>query len=125
MDERLNEIRSFLIEMYNEYPALKFKCGYGSSNTTYIVEVEPFSEYNNEEYAKRELEFCNSFESRNIDYDIIFVSEGDICKVKDIIFKIGYDDNKPLFESNKTIFNSELLSTWISHSGNINYSLAA
>jgi len=102
MDERLNEIKSFLIEMYDKYPSLRFKCGYGSSNNIYIVEVEPLPEYNNEEYAKKELEFCDSFESKNIDCDIIFVSSKDICKAKDIIFKIGYDDDESYIRLIKT-----------------------
>ena len=68
MDERIDRIKAFLIEMNSKFNDLKFRCGYGSSNHTFIIEVAPLSEFNNnEDYAKEELCFATQFD---IDYEI-------------------------------------------------------
>lgn len=126
MQERINEIKEFLIEVNRRFPDLKFKCGHGSSEHTYIVEVYPLSEFNNNEiYAKMELDFSYSFEDKYKECDIIFVSEEDICKVEYVLFEIGY--GSPIeYKKNNTIFDFDFDSWLIEQKAcEINYALAA
>lgn len=126
MDEKIERIKAFLIEMNSKFDALKFKCGYGSSNHTFIIEVTPLSEFNtNEEYAKEEFNFATQFDIDYLDYDIIFVSEDGVCKVEKVLFEIGYDS--PIeFKINNTIFDFDY-DEWVGEQKacEINYALAA
>lgn len=126
MDERIDRIKAFLIEMNSKFNNLKFRCGYGSSNHTFIIEVTPLSEFNNnEDYAKEELRFTTQFDIDYADYDIIFVSEEDICKVQDAILEIGYDSQIE-YKKNNTIFDFDF-DSWVIEQKvcEINYALAA
>lgn len=92
MDEKIERIKAFLIEMNSRFSTLKFRCGYGSSNHTFIIEVTPLSEFDtNEEYVKEEFNFATHFDLDYLDYDIIFVSEDGAYKVENVLFEIGYD----------------------------------
>lgn len=123
MDKLLKEIKSFLETAHNQFKSLKFKVGYGCSKTTYIVDVCPLEEFkNNEDYAKMEIDFCDSFEEQHPEYTIIFVSEGSVCKVTDPILSIGYN---PLgYTPNRINFDS-IFSSWQNSKSNNNYALAA
>ena len=112
--------------MNSKFNNLKFRCGHGSSNHTFIIEVAPLSEFNNnEDYAKEELCFATQFDIDYADYDIIFVSEEDVCKAQDILFEIGYDS--PIeYKKNNTIFDFNFDSWLIEQKEEeINYALAA
>ena len=71
MMKAIDRIKSFIISANELFPVLKFRCGFGSTEHTYIVEVKPLEEFNNNED------------------DVIFVSEDDLIAVKDVIFAIG------------------------------------
>lgn len=102
MDYILEEIISFLDKAHNSFSRLKFKVGYGCSSNTYIVEVRPLEEFSkNEEYAKMEIDFCDSFELMHPEHTIIFVSEEGICKVDNPLKKIGYEDKPFMFSWNQ------------------------
>ncbi|WP_148335638.1 hypothetical protein [Bacteroides neonati] len=126
MDERIDKIKIFLIEMNSQFKKLKFRCGYGSSNHTFIIEVKPLSEFNNNEnYAKEEFLFTTQFDIDYSDYDIIFVSEEGLCKVNDVLFEIGYES--PIeYKKNNQIFEFNY-DDWVMEekAGEINYALAA
>lgn len=123
MEATLNEINAFLYKAHQNFNTLKFKVGYGSSKSTYIVEVLPLKEYKeNEEYAQMEVDFCEDFEERHPDYEIIFVSENSLCKVAEAILQIGYN---PLgYIPNKTKFKSSL-EKWLKNNPKNNYALAS
>lgn len=89
MNEQLQTIYDFLIGINDLYPSMNFKCGYGASKLSYIVEVSPKQAYNNGEYAIKELEFAKEFETKYTDDIIIFVEEGDACGIKDCIFTVS------------------------------------
>lgn len=123
MDEKLKEIRGFLVYANGMFPNLKFRCGYGATNHTYIVEVKPLSEFDhNEEYARMELQFTDSFENWYKDMDLIFVSDNDLCRIEEVLFMIGYDDD-PQFVPNKLNFDFDF-DLWMTEN-NDNYTLAA
>ena len=112
MDERIDRIKAFLIEMNSKFNNLKFRCGHGSSNHTFIIEVAPLSEFNNnEDYAREELCFATQFDIDYADYDILF--------------EIGYDS--PIeYKKNNTIFDFNFDSWLIEQKEEeINYALAA
>ena len=98
MNEQLQTIYDFLISINDLYPSMNFKCGYGASKLSYIVEESPKQAYNNGEYAIKELEFAKEFETKYTDDIIIFVEEGDACGIKDCIFTIGGIVESQLFE---------------------------
>lgn len=89
MNEQLQTIYDFLIGINALFPSMSFKCGYGASKLSYIVEVSPKQAYNNGDYAIKELEFAKKFETKYTDDIVIFVEEGDACGIKDCIFTIG------------------------------------
>lgn len=86
----IDRIKSFLISANDLFPDLKFRCGFGSTEHTYIVEVSPLAEFNNnEDYAKMERDFSISFQEEYRGDDVIFVAEDDLIEVRDIVFVIG------------------------------------
>lgn len=90
MMKAIDRIKYFIISANELFPVLKFRCGFGSTEHTYIVEVKPLEEFNNnEDYAKMERDFCVSFQKEYNEDDVIFVSEDDLIAVKDVIFAIG------------------------------------
>lgn len=124
MDCILKEIKSFLTEACNSFETLKFRVGYGCYNTTYIVEVSPLKEFKeNEEYAKMEIDFCDSFEQKHPECTIIFVSEESLSKVKDVIFFIKH--NSLEYSSNKKINLNSIFNSWLKNNSKDNYALAA
>ena len=61
--EALQEIKLFLEKACERFHDLSFKVGYGAWDTTFIVEVYPLSEYeNNEEFAEMGYYFSRHFE---------------------------------------------------------------
>lgn len=91
MKNIITEIRNFLIGANKKYPNIKFKLGYGDSEDVFIVDVRPYSEFrSNEGYAKMESGFCDLFSEKYPNFDLIFVSEGDICAIEKLICKVGY-----------------------------------
>ena len=90
MMKAIDRIKSFIISTNELFPVLKFRYGFGSTEHTYIVEVKPLEEFNNnEDYAKMERDFCVSFQKEYNEDDVIFVSEDDLIAVKDVM-NFGY-----------------------------------
>lgn len=105
------------IEQKN-YIALSVKnMVYIAGNTVNCVDIS--------DYAREELCFATQFDIDYADYDIIFVSEEDVCKAQDILFEIGYDS--PIeYKKNNTIFDFNFDSWLIEQKEEeINYALAA
>lgn len=124
MDSILKEIKSFLTEACSTFETLKFRVGYGCHNTTYIVEVSPLKEFKeNEEYAKMEIDFCDSFEQKHPECTIIFASEEGLCKVKDVLFSIKH--NSLEYSLNNKINLNSIFNNWLIHNSDNNYALAA
>lgn len=92
--EALQEIKLFLEDACEQFHDLSFKVGYGARNTTYIVEVYPLSEYeNNEEFAEMGYRFSAYFESESHpECTIIFKSpERILFKVEKPILEVKYN----------------------------------
>ena len=82
MMKAIDRIKSFIISANELFPVLKFRCGFGSTEHTYIVEVKPLEEFNNnEDYAKMERDFCVSFQKEYNEHDGIFaIGEPQYCE---------------------------------------------
>lgn len=93
IDERLEMISSFLHTVRSSFKVIKFRCQYNDLSKTYYIEVKPLDQFEqNEAYAKMEYDFCNSFEEKFADYDVLFVSDGSLCKVTNPILTVGYNE---------------------------------
>ena len=109
MDETRTTIKDFLEKAKSMFPELSFKCGYGTSASTYIIEVNPLSEFSsNEQYTEIELKFTHEFEAKYAGIDLIFVSDNDLCRIVELLFEVGYTDpEKPEFINSYSKFNFE------------------
>lgn len=123
MDAILKEIKSFLTKACDTFETLKFRVGYGCYKTTFVVEVCPLEEYKeNEEYAKMEIDFCDSFEQKHPECTIIFVSEQSLCKVSDVLLSVKYSHLE--YSLSKINFDS-IFNSWLNDDSKDNYALAA
>lgn len=105
MSNEEKDIRVFLNEVRESHPNMKFKCGFGACDDTYIVEVEaPEGSMDEEPYSRMEFDFTNTFETKHPYYFILFVPKGDMVGIVRPLFSVGYDDvpsyvySDPLFE---------------------------
>ena len=92
--EALQEIKLFLEEACERFHDLSFKVGYGARKTTFVVEVYPLSEYeNNEAFAEMEYHFSQHFElESHPECTIIFKSPDRVLfKVEDPILEVRYN----------------------------------
>lgn len=130
--ELLQEIESFLTQALKRFNQLHFKVGYGASDTTFVIEVSPSSEYScNEELAGMMLDFSEDFETKHPECTIIFKREDDIlCKIKNVIlekksFIQEPEYPSPEYEDKKFEFNFKSIhNEWIRNLEN-KYVLAA
>jgi hypothetical protein len=69
---------------------MQFRCEFDVWNSTYVIEVKPFSQYSkNESYSELEYNFINEFESKFPEYLVMFVSDESLTKVNSPILEIG------------------------------------
>jgi len=94
-DALIQKVYSFLSEIHNKFPYMGFKFGKGEVINTFIVEVTPLSDYeNNKEYGLAEISFINEFTS-DTGMEIMFVSEK----------SINHINGTPIFEINPNPIN--------------------
>jgi len=127
IDERLEMISSFLHTVRSSFKDIKFRCQYNDLSKTYYIEVKPLEQFEqNELYAKMEYDFCNSFEERFADYDVLFVSDGSLCKVTNPILTVGYNELAEIPRiHNMFHFDLGLLNTGVCGGNTNDYALAA
>ena len=95
------QIASFLKQANAIFPQISFKLGHSGLEGTYIVEVQPWSEYmENEGYGRMEMDFVDSFEKGNEGYELLFVSEKNASRIQ----------GEPIFEIEATpiVFDEDL-----------------
>ena len=122
MTKEAKYIQDFLNKVRVLNPDMKFKCGFGACDDTYIVEVEaPEGSMDKEPYSRMEFDFINTFESENPYYLILFVPKGDMVGIEHLLFSVGYED-VPYYAPNNRNFQYEA-EPWMD-SGH-NYAIAA
>lgn len=93
MNAEEKDIRDFLIKAIEANPSMRFKCGKGACDDTYIVEVSgPEGCIDEEPYSRMEFDFTNMFEAEHPYYLVLFVPEGDSVGIVCPLFSVGYDD---------------------------------
>lgn len=121
MSTEEKDIRDFLCEARKVNTRLKFKCGKGACDDTYIVEVSgPDGCMDEEPYSRMEFDFTTRFEKEHPYYFILFVPEGDMAGIVHPLFSVGYEEGANYVYSD-SLFGGNCLNSYYSE----NYSLAA
>lgn len=93
MNDEEKDIRDFLFKARRVNQSLKFKCGKGACDDTYIIEVSgPEGCMDEEPYSRMEFDFMNKFEEEHPYYMVLFVPDGDMAGIVHELFSIGHDD---------------------------------
>lgn len=93
MSAEEKDIRDFLNKARSVNPFMRFKCGKGACDDTYIVEVSGADGCMDEEpYSRMEFDFTNRFEEEHPYYLVLFVNECDAVGIVHPLFSVGYDD---------------------------------
>ena len=93
MSNEEKDILAFLNKVRELNPNMKFKCGFGACDDTYIVEVEaPEGSMDEEPYSRMEFDFTNTFEAEHPYYFILFVPKGDMVGIESVLFSVGYEN---------------------------------
>lgn len=86
----------------------------------HIIEILPFSFFQNHEYLKLESDLEFDFESSFPNEEIMFISENSLTKINESIFSIGYDSYKIKLDISdlstpfkQGIFTSKMISSFV------------
>ncbi len=93
MSDEEKDIRDFLAGVREADPGMRFKCGFGTSGDTYIVEVESWEgAMDKEPYSRMEYDFVEAFEKKYPYFMILFVPKGDMVGIARPLFTVGYEE---------------------------------
>ena len=94
-DGRIAMIKEFLENSHSKFPNMNFRCEYNPISFTYIIEVQPLSDFEeNEDYAELEYNFISEFEEKFPQYLLTFVSDNSMTKVENPNFEICSFENE-------------------------------
>lgn len=102
-------IESFLNSVNSKFPSIKFRCEFNPISNTYIIEVKPLTEFdNNEEYSELEYDFTRNFEEQFPKAMLLFISDNSLNKITNAFFTVGYEIKFLLENNTSNVFVSEL-----------------
>lgn len=88
-DRKIEVIKDFLESVRSKFSGINFRCEYNKISFTYIVEVTPLNEFeDNAEYADLEYDFITRFEEMFPKYIVMFVSDNSMTKIETPDFEI-------------------------------------
>ena len=94
-DNRITMIREFLEDAHSKFPNMNFRCEYNRISSTYVIEVKPLYEFEeNDDYAELEYNFTSVFEEKFPQYLVTFVSDNSMTKVENPDFEICSFENE-------------------------------
>jgi|GEM_PF-3311375 len=94
-DSRIVMIKEFLENTHSKFSNMNFRCEYNPISSTYIIEVKPLHEFEeNDDYATLEYNFTSAFEKKFPQYLLTFVSDNSMTKVENPDFEICTFENK-------------------------------
>lgn len=88
----MNEaIKNFIIQeiekISEKFPQISFKYGFDKIGKQHLIEIEPVTEFNNEEYMDLELNTIDLFIYKFPEDEILFISNNKYINIEKVVYK--------------------------------------